>query len=202
MLPRFITHTYLILLPKKRMLKYFQLINLDNFINKIISRLVFNWSIQIRIVKSSWENFKGCSMIISPNQTDFVKGRSITKNILLAQEIIRDIILRSKWRNVVIKLDMKKVCERVSWLFLSKVWRKFDFRERIIDIIWRLLSNNWYSVLISGQSYEFFPSSRGLKQGGSLFLQNINHNMKLHVQTLISSHEFISRNKITYPNTY
>ncbi|XP_070004494.1 uncharacterized protein [Nicotiana sylvestris] len=45
----------------------------------------------------------------------FVKGRSIVKNILLTQEIISDIRLRGKPSNVVIKLDMVKAYDRVSW---------------------------------------------------------------------------------------
>ena len=35
-------------------------------------------------------------------------------------------------------------------------------------MIWRLISNNWYSVLIDGKSRGFFQSSRGLKQGDPL----------------------------------
>lgn len=35
-------------------------------------------------------------------------------------------------------------------------------------MIWRLLSNNWYSVLVNGQSFGFFRSSRGVKQGDPL----------------------------------
>lgn len=46
--------------------------------------------------------------LISTNQTDFVKDRSIVENVLLAHEIIRDIRMRTKIANVVIKLDMKK----------------------------------------------------------------------------------------------
>ncbi|XP_059302334.1 uncharacterized protein LOC132054308 [Lycium ferocissimum] len=53
-------------------------------------------------------------IIISYNQTAFVKGRSIAENVLLAQEIIRDINLRAKHTNVVIKLDMEKAYDRLS----------------------------------------------------------------------------------------
>ncbi|XP_060170581.1 uncharacterized protein LOC132601517 [Lycium barbarum] len=106
--------------------------------------------------------------IISHNQTGFVKGRSIAENILLAQEIIRDINLRAKHTNVVIKLDMAKAYDRLSWIFLTKVLRQFGFGEVLIDLVWRLLSNNWYSVLINGQSHGFFRSSRGVKKGDPL----------------------------------
>lgn len=42
--------------------------------------------------------------------------------------------------------------------------RKFDFSERMLNMVWRLISNNWYSVLVNGKSYGFFNSSRSLKQ--------------------------------------
>lgn len=43
-----------------------------------------------------------------------MKDRSITKNILLAQEIIRNINKRNKHTNVVVKLNMTKAYDRVS----------------------------------------------------------------------------------------
>lgn len=155
MLPRFITHTNLVLIPKKESMTAFsdmRLISLNNFINKIISRLIHE-----RISRV-------IPKLISPDQMGFVKGRSITENVLLAQVIIQDINMRNKWHNVVVKLDIMKAYDRVSWLFLAKVLRKFDFSKRIRDMIWRILSNNWYSMLVSGQSYGFFQSSIGLKQ--------------------------------------
>lgn len=38
----------------------------------------------------------------------------------------------------------------------------------MIDMVVRLISNHWYSVLMNGQSFIFFQSSRGLKQGDLL----------------------------------
>lgn len=43
-----------------------------------------------------------------------------------------------------------------------------DFLEVFIDIIWRFLANNWYSILLTGQPYSFFHSTRGVKQGDPL----------------------------------
>jgi len=76
--------------------------------------------------------------------------------VLLAQEIIRDISRRNQLYNVVVKLDMTKAYDRVSWKYLVQVLRRFGYSERIIDMIVRLLNNNWYSVIINGQSYGFF----------------------------------------------
>lgn len=63
-------------------------INLSNFINKVISR----------IVHDRLEKF--LPNLISANQASFVKGRSTTDNVLLAQEII---------------VDMAKAYDRVEW---------------------------------------------------------------------------------------
>lgn len=49
-----------------------------------------------------------------------------------------------------------------------QVLRKTSFSERMIDMIYRLVSNNWYSILLNGQPKSFFNSCRGLKQGDPL----------------------------------
>nr|XP_016487821.1 PREDICTED: uncharacterized protein LOC107807882 [Nicotiana tabacum] len=78
-------------------------ISLSNFINKLISRVVHD-----RLEKI-------LPSMIPSNQSGFVRGRSIFENILLTQEIVTDIRLREKPANVVIKLDMAKAYDRVSW---------------------------------------------------------------------------------------
>ncbi|XP_070049029.1 uncharacterized protein [Nicotiana tomentosiformis] len=160
-LPKFITHTNLVLLPKKKIVSTFsdmRPISLSNFSNKIISRVVHERLVDL------------LPSLISPNQAGFVKGRSIVENILLTQEIITDIRLRGKPSNVVIKLDMAKAYDRVSWLVLTKVLRQMGFGEVFTDMIFRLVSNNWYFVLLNGQANGFFKSSRDVKQGDLLSL--------------------------------
>ncbi|XP_070021835.1 uncharacterized protein [Nicotiana sylvestris] len=156
-LPKCVTHTNLVLLPKKKEVTTFsdlRPISLSNFSNKVISRVVHE-----RLVK-----FLPC--MISEEQEGFVKGRNIVENILLTQEIVTDIRLRTKaGPNVILKLDMTKAYDRLSWLFLTKVLRKMGFTERLIGIVFGLVSNNWYSILINGQAHGFFKSSRGVKQG-------------------------------------
>lgn len=73
-----------------------------------------------------------------------MKGRYIIENVLLTQEIVTDIRKRDKPANIVIKLDMTKSYDRVSWLFLTKVMRKMGFSEKWMELIWRLITNNWY----------------------------------------------------------
>lgn len=58
--------------------------------------------------------------------------------------------------NVVVKLDIAKAYDKVSWIFLTKVLRKFGFSEITIDMVWRLIFNNLYSILVNEQSYDSF----------------------------------------------
>lgn len=64
-----------------------------------------------------------------------MKGRNISKNILMAQEIITDIRKRGKPANVVIKLDMATAYDRVEWCFLIKVLEKMGFDKGFLDKI-------------------------------------------------------------------
>ncbi|XP_075101861.1 uncharacterized protein LOC142177287 [Nicotiana tabacum] len=117
-LPKSITHTNLVLLPKKPRVETFsnlRPISLSNFINKVLSR----------VLHDRLESF--FPSLITLNQFGFVKGWSIFENILLTQEIVTDIRLRGKPANVVIKLDMAKAYDRVSWKSLNKLFEDKSF---------------------------------------------------------------------------
>lgn len=43
-----------------------------------------------------------------------------------------------------------------------------DFDIAVVDIIWRLIANNLYSILISGQAQGFFHFTKGVNQGDPL----------------------------------
>lgn len=149
-LPKSITHTNLVLLPKKDIIQYFLdmgPINLSNFLNKVISRILHD-----RLEKL-------LPMFISKNQSDLTKGRSITESILLSQEIITDIRKRGKPTKVM-NLHMVKSYDRVDLTFLVKVIQKTGFDKDVKNSIWSLLVNNWYSNLINGQDHGCFHSTR------------------------------------------
>lgn len=65
---------------------------------------------------------------------------------------------------------MIKNYDRIEWLFLIKALRKIRFSERLIDVVYGLMENNGYSILLNGQPKVFFRYSRGLKQGDPLSL--------------------------------
>ncbi|WMV27386.1 hypothetical protein MTR67_020771 [Solanum verrucosum] len=53
--------------------------------------------------------------------------------------------------------------------FYQKCWDIISIDLfNMIDMIWRLLANNWYSININGSRHGFFKSGRGIKQGDPL----------------------------------
>lgn len=73
--------------------------------------------------------------LISLNQSRFVKGRSISKNVILTQGIIHQIKKLVIGSNMVIKLDIAKAYDRVTWSYICLVMRKIRFGEMFIDMV-------------------------------------------------------------------
>nr|XP_027127799.1 uncharacterized protein LOC113743944 [Coffea arabica] len=157
--PRRVTATFILLIPKVQnpaSFAQFRPISLCNFLNKVLFRILAERLAPL------------LPRIISLNQSRFVRGRQISDNYLLTQEVISGIGRKNRGGNVALKLDMTKAYDRVSWVFLVNVLRTFGFGERWIDMVWRLISNPWFSVLLNGTPHGFFPASRGLRQGDPL----------------------------------
>nr|XP_027120463.1 uncharacterized protein LOC113737428 [Coffea arabica] len=155
-LPRSFTSTSIVLLPKiagATCWKDFRPISLCNTCSKVISKLVARRLGRV------------LPTLVSPWQTGFVPGRGITDNILLTQELVMDLDRRLRHPNLMLKLDMEKAYDRIEWPFLLFMLRQFGFQERVVDMFYRLVSNNWFSVLVNGEAAGFFKSTRGVRQG-------------------------------------
>ncbi|KAJ6850840.1 uncharacterized protein M6B38_261440 [Iris pallida] len=72
--------------------------------------------------------------------------------------------------NVALKLDRDKAYDRVDWQHFLWVLKKFGFDNKFVDIIFRLISNIWFSILSNGERLRFFQSFRGIRQGDPLSL--------------------------------
>ncbi|XP_019161968.1 PREDICTED: uncharacterized protein LOC109158506 [Ipomoea nil] len=103
--------------------------------------------------------------VLSPQQSGFVAGRSIMDNVLLASEMCYGLSRQNK--DIVLKLDMAKAYDRVSWFFLTSVMRRLGFSEVWIDMVFRAVSNVWYSVIVNGIKEGFFYINQRAEAGGS-----------------------------------
>lgn len=72
---------------------------------------------------------------------------------------MEDMRIRGKPANVIIKLHMTKAYDRVSWKFLLNVLKRMGFVKQFINMVWNLISNNWYLVLVMG-NHQVFSSKQ------------------------------------------
>ncbi|KAL9687375.1 hypothetical protein QQ045_031776 [Rhodiola kirilowii] len=105
---------------------------------------------------------------MSFDKASFVEGRNIHESIGLAHDIVKDINNKAFVGNIVIKLDMLKAYDKLSWRFLLKMLRALGFSELWCDLIYRNISNCWYSISWDGNTYGHFKSNRGVLQGDPL----------------------------------
>ncbi|XP_031100721.1 uncharacterized protein LOC116004702 [Ipomoea triloba] len=158
-IPCAIASAQLVLIPK--------VINPDTFADfRPISLCTFISKVFTRILATRLS--KLLPKLISKEQTGFVEGRNIQDNILLAQELLQYIDKKCRGNNVMVKLDMMKAFDRVSWPFLKAVLHKFGFSIKFINLIMNNLAATRLSVLINGVSSGFFQPTRGVKQGDPL----------------------------------
>lgn len=95
---------------------YFKPICLCQEVYKILSKIISN-IFSILMPK-----------LIASAQGGSIKGRVITENVALASEICSNLNKKVSG-NVVLKIDMSKVFESVSWNFLFKVHKAFGFSD-------------------------------------------------------------------------
>lgn len=106
--------------------------------------------------------------IVSSEQGTFIPGRSIFDNISLTQEIVHFLNKKINGGNVLIKIDMAKAHDRVSWNFLLHVLASFGCSPRVCGLIRECVSTPWYSIMLYGTMRGFFKGGRGLRQGDPL----------------------------------
>ncbi|XP_031123873.1 uncharacterized protein LOC116026662 [Ipomoea triloba] len=117
-LTRAVTHTAIVLIPKvsnPATFAQFRPISLSNYCNKIITKIMVTMLSNVLI------------RVVSPYQAGFVKDMNIIDNILLAEELCHGITASNE--DVVLKLDMTKAYDRMSWKCVTTLMRKMGFSE-------------------------------------------------------------------------
>ena len=159
-LPKGVNSTILALVPKKvdyLEMKDFRLIACCNVLYKVVSKILAN-----RLKRVLPE-------IIAENQSAFIKGRLLMENVLLASELVKDYHKDSITLRGVMKIDISKAFDSVQWSFVLTRLEALGFSEKFISLIRLCISTASFSVQVNGDLAGHFQSSRGLRQGCSLF---------------------------------
>ncbi|KAK4382096.1 putative mitochondrial protein [Sesamum angolense] len=104
-------------------------------------------------------------LLIDYSQNAFVPGRSISDNILLAQELLTGYNQVRLPAQRMLKVDIQKAYDSVEWDFLLEVLRLFNFPQQFITLIEQCVSTASFSISLNSSIHGFFKGSRGLRQG-------------------------------------
>jgi exonuclease III len=102
--------------------------------------------------------------IVANNQSAFIKGRLIHDNFRAVQLACRWLHAR-RFPAVLLKIDIAKAFDSVSWPFLIEIMQTIGFPRRWTEWISILLSTASTRVLINGRPCRRIAHARGLRQG-------------------------------------
>ena len=108
---------------------------------------------------------QGCSAkFIDNDQTGFLKGRSITENICL----INNVVSYTETKNIpglLLFVDFEKAFDTIEWAFVEKTLHHFGFGSSLIKWVNLFYRDIQSCVVNNGWSAGFFELSRGVRQG-------------------------------------
>lgn len=149
---------FITLLPKKAdalKVKDYQPISLIHSFAKLVSKIMANWFAPF------------LKQLASINQAVFVQGRSIENIFLFVRQMAR-CPTGKKMPHILLKLDISKAFDSVSWSFLLEILQKLGFGQKWCNLICLLLSTSSTGFLVNPEPAISLLHHHGLWQGDPL----------------------------------
>uniref|UniRef100_A0A8R7R6Y0 Reverse transcriptase domain-containing protein n=1 Tax=Triticum urartu TaxID=4572 RepID=A0A8R7R6Y0_TRIUA len=105
--------------------------------------------------------------LVSANQNAFIPGRSLHDNFVLVRQSAR-LLHQLKAPRLLLKLDLARAFNSISWPFLFEVLRQYGFGNRFLDWLAILLSSASTKVLLNGKPGPTIWHRCGFRQGDPL----------------------------------
>jgi hypothetical protein len=151
--------TILTLVPKKtnaETMGDFRPIACCNVIYKCITKILSNRMLPV------------LDSVVGRNQSAFIPGRSISENILLAQELVKNYHRKEGQPRCTMKVDLMKAYDSVDWDFILHCLSCFGFPSKFIKWIEVCITSPRFSISLNGSLVGFFRGAKGLRQGDPL----------------------------------
>jgi hypothetical protein len=105
--------------------------------------------------------------LVSANQSAFIKGRAIHDNFMLVQQLAKS-FHRAKAPTVLLKLDIARAFDTVSWPFIIELLQHLGFGQIWINLVCLLLSTASTRILVNSVPGDEIYHHRGVRQGDPL----------------------------------
>ncbi|KAL8091472.1 hypothetical protein AgCh_033906 [Apium graveolens] len=151
-----INSTFISLIPKTvapTRMNDFRPISLSSVLYKCISKII---TMRFKSIMPS---------VVDIAQSTFIPGRSISDNVLLAQELFRGYDRETGSPKCALKIDLHKAFDSLSWDFILAVLHKMRFPTMMITWIKSCICTTKFSVKLNGIIHGYFGGTKGLRQG-------------------------------------
>lgn len=107
---------------------------------------------------------KSVATVVARNQAAFVENRSLIHNVLICHDLFRHYNRKTTPRWLV-KIDLKKVYDMVSWEFIEESLLGDGFPQTFVHLIMTCVTTTKFSIKANGQGYGYFEGRTALRQG-------------------------------------
>ncbi|KAI0496404.1 hypothetical protein KFK09_022720 [Dendrobium nobile] len=129
-------------------------ISLCNSVYKVVAKIILN---RLTLI---------IPLLISKEQAAFIRGRSISGHILIAQEMFHKFRYSKAAKGMVsFKADMKQAYDSMSWKTLKQVLNYFDFPDMISKLILECVLNPRFFIIINGKLSRWINAESRFRQG-------------------------------------